>query len=294
MTAVLELVRTAARSGVDAGWLPSAFNYGFVVNALVGGLLLGPVLGGLGSLVVMKRLAFFSQAVGQAAVTGVAIGIWVGEPPERPYASLFIFCGLFALALAYARQRSRLAPDTLIALFMSISLALGACLLPLLANKADAHLLEAVLFGSILTVSDADIAWLILVVGVSGTLLATHFNAWTLASFHPEMARVRGVAVTRVEYLFIMTIAAVTVVAVKMIGAILVEALLIIPAAAARLASRSLRGFVLASMLLCTLACSLGIVVPLLARWPIPSGPAIILAAAVIFGGASIGRRIRP
>ncbi|MDU5678100.1 MAG: metal ABC transporter permease, partial [Pseudomonas aeruginosa] len=63
--------------------------------SLSAGLLIGPVLGGLGTLVVVKRFAFFSEAVGHAALTGVAIGILLGEPYTGPYGSLFGYCLLF-------------------------------------------------------------------------------------------------------------------------------------------------------------------------------------------------------
>ena len=72
---LLESLHQALQSGVAAGWLPQMLQYGFVVNALLAGVLLGPLLGGLGTLVVVKRFAFFSEAVGHAALTGTAIGI---------------------------------------------------------------------------------------------------------------------------------------------------------------------------------------------------------------------------
>ena len=119
--------------------------YGFVINALVAGLLLGPLLGGLGTLVVVKRFAFFSEAVGHAALTGTAIGILMGEPIASPYGSLFGFCILFGLLLNYLRGRTGLSPDTLIGVFLAVSLALGSSLLMVLAARINIHILENVL-----------------------------------------------------------------------------------------------------------------------------------------------------
>ena len=93
------------------------------------------------------------------------------------------------------RNRTLMPPDTLIAVFISISLAAGACLLPLLANKADAHLVEAILFGSILTVSDVDILVLLLIAITCGIVLVKVYNRMVLASFNPALAQVRGVRV---------------------------------------------------------------------------------------------------
>ncbi len=296
MSGWLDGVRAAAKAGADAGWLPGALGYGFVVNALLGALLLGPLLGGVGPLVVAKRLAFFAQAIGQAAITGVALGLLLGEPAERPYVSLFAFCALFALAMNYTRHRTAMPPDTLIAVFLSITLAAGACLLPALASKADAHLVEAILFGSILTVGDADLAVLLGLTVLGIAVTARYFNRMVLASFNPALAQVRGVRVVLLDYVFVLLVTVVTVAAVKIVGAILVEALLIVPAAAARNLARSLRGLVGWSTAICSVSCVAGILVPLALDLRVPSGAAIIFVAAVLFGVSAVwrGRRREP
>lgn len=289
----MDSLRSAMKAGATEGWLPGAFAYGFVVNALVCAVIIGPVLGGVGVMVVTKRLAFFAQAIGQAAITGVALGLLLGEPAERPYVSLFAFCTLFALVMNFTRNRTLMSPDTVIAVFISISLAAGACLLPSLANKADAHLVEAILFGSILTVGDTDIA-VLLVIGLGCALIGMrYFNHMVLASFNLTLAQVRGLRVVLLDYVFVLLVTVVTVAAVKIIGAILVEALLIIPAAAARNLSRSLREFFSWSVVLCTLSCVVGIVAPLALDVRVPSGAAIILVAAIFFGGSALWRGLR-
>ncbi|MEH6775856.1 MAG: metal ABC transporter permease, partial [Cereibacter changlensis] len=75
-----ESFRLSVQALAEAGWLPSALSWGFAVNALLAGLIVGPMLGSLGTLVVVRRHAFFAEAVGHAALTGVAIGILAGEP----------------------------------------------------------------------------------------------------------------------------------------------------------------------------------------------------------------------
>ncbi len=104
-----------------------------------------------------------------------------------------------------------------------------------------------------------------------------------LASLNPSLAHVRGVRVHLLEYVFVLLLTVLTVACVKIVGAVLVEALLLIPAAAARNLNRSMRGFVLWSIAFSTVSCIVGIYAPM--RWdlPLPSGGAIILAAALIF-----------
>ncbi|OAI84581.1 metal ABC transporter permease [Pseudomonas putida] len=289
-----EEFRLLIQGWANAGYLPEALAYGFVVNALLAGLMIGPVLGGLGTLVVVKRFAFFSEAVGHAALTGVAIGILLGEPYTGPYGSLFGYCLLFGILLNYLRNRTGLSPDTLIGVFLSVSLALGASLLLMLAGKINVHILENVLFGSVLTVSGQDLVVLGIVAGLVLALALPLYNRIMLASFNPQLAAVRGVAVKRLDYLFVVLVTLVTVAAVKVIGAILVGALLVIPAAAARLVSQSLKGFFFASVLIATFSTLIGILLPIVFDLPVPSGAAIILVAGSFFALAALARGLVP
>lgn len=289
-----EIFRQTVQNWATVGYLPEALAYGFVVNALLAGLMIGPVLGGLGTLVVVKRFAFFSEAVGHAALTGVAIGILLGEPYTGPYGSLFGYCLLFGILLNFLRNRTGLSPDTLIGVFLSVSLALGASLLLMLAGKINVHILENVLFGSVLTVSSQDLVVLGIVAVLVLALAVPLYNRIMLASFNPQLAAVRGVAVKTLDYLFVVLVTLVTVASVKVIGAILVGALLVIPAAAARLVSQSLKGFFFLSVLIATLSTLLGILLPIVFDLPVPSGAAIILVAGICFALAALARALVP
>ncbi|MCJ2163359.1 MULTISPECIES: metal ABC transporter permease [unclassified Pseudodesulfovibrio] len=266
-----------------AGNLPNSFQYAFVVNALLCAVVAGPLLGGIGTMVISKRLAFFSQAVGQAALTGVALGVMLGEPVTAPYASLFGFCILFALTMNYTRNRTRMKQDTVIGVFLSISLAVGACVLLYVTAKVNMHVLDNILFGSILTVNDTDMNVLLLI-GVLCTVVGIPtYNHMLLASLNPSLAQVRGINAKFYDYVFVLMITVVTVACLKIVGAVLVEALLIIPAASARNVSRSVRGFFFYSVIFATVSCLLGIIVPMQFEIPVPSGGAIILVASGIF-----------
>ena len=289
-----EQFRTLIQSWSEAGFLPPSLAYGFVVNAVLAGLIIGPVLGGLGTLVVVKRFAFFSEAVGHAALTGVAIGILLGEPYTGPYGSLFGYCLLFGVLLNFLRNRTGLSPDTLIGVFLSVSLALGGSLLLLLSGRINVHILENVLFGSVLTVNGQDIAVLAVVAALVSILALPLYNHMMLASFNPQLATVRGVRVKLLDYLFVALVTIVTVASVKVIGAILVGALLVIPAAAARLLSNSMRAFFWLSVAFATASTLIGILVPIEYALPLPSGAAIILFSGALFALAAMLRGVVP
>jgi zinc transport system permease protein len=283
MNSLYEWLRQSAEQLVSAGTLPLGFAYGFVVNALICGILIGPLLGGIGTMVVAKRMAFFSQAIGNSAMTGVAIGVLLGESVQHPYYSMFGFCILFGLVLNYVRNRTKMSPDTLIGVFLAVSLALGSSLLLFVSAKVNTHILEAVLFGSILTVSDTDINVLLVVCVLCAVVAVPLFNEMLLASLNPSLAAARGVRVRLLEYVFILLITILTVACVKIIGAVLVEALLLIPAAAARNLASSVRGFVAWSVGFSTVSCLAGIFIPMQWDLALPSGGAIVLVATIFF-----------
>ena len=229
---MLENFRIFLISLAEKGDIPSSFKYGFVINAMICALLIGPILGGIGTMVVTKKMAFFSEAVGHAAMTGIAIGVLLGEPFSAPYISLFTYC---------------------------------------------------ILFGSILTVSDIDIYILVVSAIIILFVLVPYLNKMLLASFNPSLAIVRGVNVKLIEYIFIIIVTIITIASVKIIGSILVEALLLIPAAAAKNLSKSIKGFVYYSIFFALVSCLLGVYLPIHFDISIPSGGAIILISSAIF-----------
>jgi len=167
MNALYDVPRQFIMDLANGGAIHYTFSYAFVVNGFLCALVIGPLLGGIGTMVVAKRMAFFSQAVGNAALTGVAIGVIIGESYTAPYVSMFSFCLLFGLLLNFARNRTKMSADTLIGVFLSISLAIGATALLWVSAKVNTHILDTVMFGSILTVDDT----------VMGVLLVTALPA---------------------------------------------------------------------------------------------------------------------
>ncbi|BDQ38715.1 zinc ABC transporter permease [Pseudodesulfovibrio nedwellii] len=283
MDFIYDFIRLPLMEMGKAGVLPEFFQYAFVINALLCALVAGPLLGGIGTMVVSKRLAFFSQAVGQAALTGVALGVLLGEPVTAPYVSLFGFCILFALTMNYTRNRMRMKQDIVIGVFLSVSLAVGACVLLYVTAKVNMHVLDNILFGSVLTVNNTDMNVLIVIAGLCVAVGIPTYNKMLLASFNPSLAQVRGINAKLYDYVFVLMITVITVACLKIVGAVLVEALLIIPAAAARNVSRSVRGFFFYSVAFATVSCMLGIIIPMQFEIPVPSGGAIILVASIVF-----------
>jgi len=266
-----------ARSGI----LPADFQYPFMVRGFLCVLLLAPILGGLSHLVVARRMAFFSAALGQATLTGVAVGLLLGEPLNSPYAGVFGFCLLSTLAMVYVKRRSSLPPDTLIGVFLALTLGLGLCLLVAVTRQFNVHQVESVLFGSLLTVTDGDLAVLLVAGAVVAALLLRQYNALLLDSLSPPLAAVTGADSAYLEYLFAVLLAVAIVISLKVIGALLVEALVVVPAAAARNLARSTRGYLLWSVAVAFLAGAGGLGIS--TRLLVPTGGAVVLAVSLLF-----------
>ena len=203
---MLEIIITFFTDMANRHMLPEYFKYAFVINSLICTLFIGTILGGIGTMVVTKRMAFFSEAIGHAALTGIAFGVLAGEPINAPYVMLFTYCIIFGLLINYTRNRTKMSTDTLIGIFLSISIALGGSLLIFVSAKANSHMIENVMFGSILTVSDSDILILVVTITVLGIVLIPLFNRMLLSSFNANMATVKGVNVKLMEYIFTVTV----------------------------------------------------------------------------------------
>lgn len=276
-----------------AGYLPDMFQYGFLINALVAALMIGPLLGGMGSLVVIKRLAFFSEAVGHAALTGIAIGILLGEPASHPFAALFSFCLIFALLLHWIKSRTAVPYDALVGVFLAVAIAMGAALLLYVARMVNIHILENVLFGSILTVQDSDLLILAVIAALCVLAMLVFGNRALVATLNPELAQVSGIRVRVYDYAFVVLIALITVAAVKIAGAILVGAMLLIPATTARLVTRNVMQFFWTNIVLSTTCCLAGILLPMTFDLSVPSGASIVLLASAGFVIAVAYNRVR-
>lgn len=263
--------------------------YPFMVRGAVAVALASVVLGALSHVVVARRLAFFSTTVGQAAMTGVSVGVLLGEPLNTPWGSIIGVCLLVALSLVYLRRRATLPNDALVGVFLALTLGIGVCLLVAVTKRFNIHQLEAVMFGSVLTVTAGDNA-LMGAVGLAA-LVAVGFlyNRLMLQSVDPSLARAAWGDGGHSEYLFIVALTLALVVSTKVMGALMVEAMVLLPAVAARQLARSLTAIVGLSIAIALFAGLGGLA--LSAAVYVPSGAAIVLVlSGCFFMAFALGR----
>lgn len=266
-----------------------ALSFPFFQKALLAGMLVGVMCGYYGVFVVQRGLSFLGDGLAHAAFGGVALALLLGWSPL--YVAL-PFAVLVAVGMTYVRQRTELGADTTIGIFFAVSAALGVLFLGLKRDfTVDPF---AYLFGSILGVTTSDL-WVVVALGVAAAALVPWtWRGLAYATFDTELARADGVPTRALEYFLAVMVAATVVVSVKVVGVVLVASYLIIPAATARLASRTLYRMTLTSVLL-GLGCSLaGLFVSYAVE--VPSGATIVLTQALVFAmvavwsGARAGR----
>ena len=263
-----------------------ALAYPFMQRALLAGVLVGLITSLLGVLVVLRRSAFFGDAIAHASLAGVAVGVLVGWHPLLTAAGVGV--GI-ATSLHAVERRSRLAIDTVLGFILPFFMALGVLILSLTPGYQPE--LVSFLFGSILTVSRENLLVIVAItVGVLGFLLR-YRQQLIFATFDEDAAQLAGIRVGLILTSYYVLLALVVIASLRTVGVILANALLIIPAATAKLLARSLaQMFVLTPVL--GMASVLGGMVGSY-YLDLPSGPSIVLIAGFLFLGVVVWRRSR-
>ena len=257
----------------------------FMRYALLAGLCVAVMGGLLGVFVVQRGLSFLGDGLAHSAFGGVALGLLVGV--SQPLWVALPFTLAAALGIAWVRERTRLSSDTTIGVFFATSVALGVLFISLKRDyTTDAW---GWLFGSILGVGRQEL-WIILTVALlSVALVLTLWGRLAYATFDAELAQTDGVKVGRLDYVLLTLAAVIVVASVKVVGVILMAAYLVIPAAAARLLSRSLLTMTFLSVAVGLLSTVLGLVSSYFLD--VPSGSTIVLAQVACFVVAALASR---
>ena len=258
--------------------MAALFNDSFIVYALAAGLALALVVGPLGSVVVWRRMAYFGDTLAHAALLGVALAV---AADQLPMAGVGIIGVLIAAVLFWLEKQRDLSTDTLLGILSHSALALGLIVLSAIQSQGFNINLMSYLFGDLLAVDQSDLVLMYGTVVVILLVFSQILSPLISMSVNEELARVDGVAVEKIRFVFMILLAMVIAVALKVVGILLITALLIIPAATARLFSKSPKQMVLMSVLMAIAAVVLGLYSSL--NWDFPTGPAIVVSASLLF-----------
>ncbi len=248
----------------------------FMLRAVLGGLGVAGVAGPLGCFVIWRRMVYFGAALAHSALLGVALGLALGLPADLGIAAL---CLLMALGFLALDRGQLVASDTLLGILAHASLALGLLALALMEElRVD---LMGYLFGDILALNLTD---LVVIYALMATVLGVLLRYWRpllSATVDEDLARVEGLATGRLKLMFTLLMAVVIAIGMKVVGILMVVSLLIIPAATARRLAASPERMALVAAFSGALSVLLGLSGSYF--WDLPSGAAIVAAAAILF-----------
>jgi zinc transport system permease protein len=225
-------------------------HYPWMVKGFLSVTLVGVICGGVGSLVVGNRMAFFSDALSHTAYAGVVLALLMCLYLDVDKGTVFfewsvpgtmvVFGIITGIGIAYVREKTGLASDTVIGVFFALAIGFGALLFGALSHRGYFNI-EQFLFGSPLFLSESALIMLVLLCLVTIGFLMFMYNRLLFTSFNPSLAKSRNISERVCNYVFIILLAMIVNLCLIPVGAMLINTLLIVPAATAGNLCRNMR-----------------------------------------------------
>lgn len=258
-------------------FIPFKFiEYNFMKNALIAIILISPIFAILGTMIVNNKMAFFSDALGHSALTGIAIGMVLGITNVN--ISMIIFAILFSVILNYIKNKTTYGADTIISVFSSIAIAIG---LAMLSGTSNFSKYSSYLVGDILSINSKEIIYLTITFCVIFIFWYFCFNKLNSISINPVLARSKGINVKLIDNIFVILISIIVMISIRWIGILLINSLLILPAASSRNISKNMRQYHTYAIIFSIICGLSGIVISYYCN--IPTGPMIVILSGIIY-----------
>ena len=256
-------------------FLIAPLQYDFIVRALVAAIIVGVVCSVLGVYIVLRGMAFLGDAMAHTILPGVVAAYFLGWPLA---VGALVMGVLTALGIGFLTRRAALQEDTAIGVIFAGFFALGVALLSAGASSVD---LAHFLFGNLLGVSSGDLLITAALGGLVLLVIFLFYKEFLVLSFDPLLATTLRLPTTFLHYLLLLLIAVTIVVALQVVGVALMLAILVTPAAAASFVTHRLPAMMAVSALIGVVSGVAGVYAGY--YLDIASGPAVVLAATLIF-----------
>ncbi|MCR5468939.1 MAG: metal ABC transporter permease [Lachnospiraceae bacterium] len=256
--------------------LSEFFQYDFMKNVVLAILIITPLFALLGTMIVTRKMAFFSDALGHSALTGIAVGLVCGV--EDTDISMILFAIVFALLLNYISGKMASSTDTIISVFASCSTAIG---LSILSKGGNFSKYSSLLVGDILSITTKEILYLVVIFAVTLVFWIFAYNFMEAAGISRTLAKSKGIPVTVIENIFAVLVACIVTLSIKWVGILLINALLILPAAAAKNISVNVRDYHLFALIFSVFSGLVGLFVSYFTN--VATGPMIVIVASAIY-----------
>ncbi|HBY20643.1 MAG TPA: ABC transporter [Clostridiales bacterium] len=249
----------------------------FMKNALIAIILVTPIFGIIATMIVNNRMAFFSDALGHGAFTGVTIGGLLGL--VRPIWSAVVFAVIFSFVITLIKNKSKISSDTVIGVFSSVAVALGIFISTLGGQSFTK--LNVFLVGDILSITPQEIG-LVFFVSIAVIILwSLLFNKLLVVSINQSLASSRGLNTFGIELIFTTLVAIIVTISMPWIGLLVINSFLILPAAAARNITSNVRQYHAVSVLISVISGVGGLIFSYYIETA--TGATIVLISALFF-----------
>ncbi len=248
----------------------------FYIRAMLAGVLVAILAAPFGCFVVWRRMAYFGDTMAHSALLGITVALLLDIHVNI---GIFVIAVVTALSMVVLQKRSDLSNDTLLGILSHSSLALGLLAVGLMSgNNVD---VLSYLFGDVLSVGQQDVIIIAITTLIALALLILIWKPLLASTVNEELAVAEGSKPQHVQLIYLLLLAAVIAVTVRIIGVLLITALLVIPAATARRFATSPEGMALLASVTGVIAVIAGLAASL--QWDTAAGPSIAVAALAMF-----------
>ena len=254
----------------------SCFEFTFMRNALIAIILIAPLFGIIGTMIVNNKMSFFSDALGHSALTGIALGVMLGI--DNYLLSMMSFAIIFAMGISTLLNSETYSSDTIIGVFSSVGIALGIVILSI---NGDFSKYSNYLIGDVLSISKSEIKLLLYFFIVYIVIWILSFNKLMLASLNLDLAASKQINVKFYNTLFCILVAVIVTISIKWVGILIINSLLIIPAASAKNISHNIKSYHLFSVIFSLTSGILGLIISYYVGTS--AGATIVLISSIIF-----------
>lgn len=260
------------------------FQYDFMIRAFVAGVVIALLAPMIGLFLVVRRYSYMADTLAHVSLVGVALGVLAGVNPILPAIGV---ATIASLGIEKLRENKRLFGESILALFLSGSLALAVVLMSL--SKGFQGDLMSYLFGSITTVSLFDVVIIMALAAVVAIFIFFFYRQLFLVTFHEELAFAEGLNTKAFNTFLIVAAAIVVSLSMRIVGTLLIGALMVIPVVTALQLRTSFRNTFLWSIVFSVLSTVIGLIVSFYLN--LSSGGTIVLVALAFFLGTLFVKR---
>ena len=263
--------------------------YDFMQRAFVVGLLLAVIIPCIGVTVVLKRLSMIGDALSHSSLAGVTAGLVMGV---NPVLGAFAACIIAALGIEVIRRKIPQYAEMSIAIVMSAGIGLAGALSVFVKNATN---FNSFLFGSIVAISDFELAAVVIISVLVALCFLLLYKELFYIAFDERAARLSGIPVALVNFVFTILTAITVAVASRTVGALIVSSMMVVPVAVAMQFGKSYRQTVLYAMGFAMLFTTIGLTLSY--YWKFRPGAAIVLTGVcflvlvLLWRGLMAGRR---